>query len=113
MVTNLDFLIQFTKGDKAKMKKYIEMYLDTVKEKIEVMKNALQTKEYETLKVAAHTMKSQARYMGISTIEADIVSLEHTCNEQRNLEQLPSLVEKVIAILVLSITELSEKVNTL
>jgi hypothetical protein len=30
-----------------------------------------------------------------------------------NLEQLPSLVEKVIAILVLSITELSEKVNTL
>ncbi len=113
MVTNLDFLTQFTKGDKAKMKKYIEMYLDTAKQKMEVMKNALQAKEYETLKVAAHTMKSQARYMGISTVEADIVSLEHTCTEQKNLEQLPTLVEKVNNILSQSITELLEKVNTL
>ncbi len=113
MVTNLDFLTQFTKGDKAKMKKYIELYLDTTKQKIEVMKNALKAKEYEALKVAAHTMKSQARYMGISTVEADIVSLEHTCSEQNNLEQLPLLVEKVGNVLAQSIAELSEKVNAL
>ncbi|MEY4876726.1 MAG: hypothetical protein RL708_1875 [Bacteroidota bacterium] len=113
MVTNLDFLTQFTKGDNAKIKKYIEMYLDTAKQKMEVMKTALQTKEYETLKVAAHTMKSQARYMGITTMEADIVSLEHTCTEQNNLDQLPMLVEKVNHILSQSITELSEKINSL
>ena len=113
MVTNLDFLTQFTKGDKAKMKKYIEMYLDTAQQKMDVMKNALQTKEYETLKVAAHTLKSQARYMGITTVEADIVSLEHTCTEQNNIEQLPSLVEKINIILSQSIVELSEKINSL
>ncbi len=113
MVTNLDFLTQFTKGDKAKMKKYIEMYLDTSKQKMEVMKNALQNKEYETLKVAAHTMKSQARYMGITSVEADIVSVEHSCNEQNNLDQLPTLVEKVNSVLSQSITELSEKINSL
>ena len=113
MVTNLDFLTQFTTGDKEKMKKYIEMYLDTAQQKMDVMKNALQTKEYETLKVAAHTLKSQARYMGITTVEADIVSLEHTCTEQNNIEQLPSLVEKINIILSQSIVELSEKINSL
>jgi HPt (histidine-containing phosphotransfer) domain-containing protein len=113
MVTNLDFLTQFTKGDKAKMKKYIEMYLDTAQQKMDVMKNSISTKEYETLKVAAHTMKSQARYMGITSAEADIVSLEHACTEQNNLEQIPLLVEKVNAVLAQSITELSEKVKTL
>ena len=113
MVTNLDFLTQFTKGDKAKMKKYIEMYLDTAKQKMEVMNNSIATKEFETLKVAAHTMKSQARYMGISTVEADIVSLEYACSELTNIDSIPSLVEKVNSILLQSTVELSEKIKTL
>lgn len=113
MVTNLDFLTQFTKGDKAKMKKYIEMYLDTAKQKMDVMKNSISTKEFETLKVAAHTMKSQARYMGITSAEADIVSLEHACDEIKNVDQIPDLVTKVNAILAQSISELTEKLNNL
>jgi HPt (histidine-containing phosphotransfer) domain-containing protein len=113
MVTNLDFLTQFTKGDKAKMKKYIEMYLDTAKQKMDIMSNSISSKEFETLKVAAHTMKSQARYMGITTIEADIVSLEHACSELTNIDSIPSLVEKVNSVLQQSILELTEKIKTL
>jgi HPt (histidine-containing phosphotransfer) domain-containing protein len=113
MVTNLSFLQTFTKGDTAKMKKYIDMYLDTANQKIEVMKAAVQEADYETLKVAAHTMKSQAKYMGISNVEATIVSVEHACNEKQNLDNLPALVNTVCEILSQSVTELREQVGQL
>lgn len=112
MVTNLDFLTQFTKGDKLKMKKYIEMYLETAKQKMEIMNKSIGVKEFETIKIAAHTMKSQTKYMGISNIEADIISLEHACSEPNNENQIPDLVKKVNAILAESITELAEKIKT-
>jgi HPt (histidine-containing phosphotransfer) domain-containing protein len=113
MVTNLDFLKTFTKGDAAKMKKYIEMYLDTAKQKMEVMNQSLSTKDFESLKVAAHTMKSQARYMGISNVEANIVSIEHACSEQQNLDKLPDLVKEVCSVLSQSTVELAETIKTL
>ncbi|MEN9522976.1 MAG: hypothetical protein RL065_1353 [Bacteroidota bacterium] len=113
MVTNLDFLKTFTKGDSAKMKKYIEMYLDTAKQKMDVMNQALTNNDFESLKVAAHTMKSQARYMGITTVEASIVSIEHACSEQQNLAQLPNLVNEVCDILSQSAIELSETIKSL
>ncbi len=113
MISDLTFLTEFTKGDKIKMKKYIEMYLITGQQKVNEIRESFQHKEYETLKVAAHTMKSQARYMGISAAEAKIVQIEHACNTLEHLDALDALVPAVCGILETSFAELSEKVKTL
>jgi HPt (histidine-containing phosphotransfer) domain-containing protein len=113
MVTNLDFLKSFSKNDTTKMKKYIEMYLTTAQEKSMVMINAEQIKDFETLKIAAHTMKSQARYMGIISLDSIIVNIEHICNEQTEIEKLAPLVKKVTEILAESISELNSILKTL
>jgi hypothetical protein len=57
-------------------------------------------------------MKSQTKYMGITNIEADIISLEHACSELNNEHQIPELVKKVNTILSASINELTEKIKT-
>jgi HPt (histidine-containing phosphotransfer) domain-containing protein len=113
MVTNLDFLKSFSKKDASKMKKYIEMYLTTANEKSATMINAEKNKDFETLKIAAHTMKSQARYMGIVSLDSLIINIEHICNEQQETEKLPNLVKQVTTILTESISELSNAIKTL
>jgi HPt (histidine-containing phosphotransfer) domain-containing protein len=113
MITDLTFLTTFTKGDVIKMRKYIEMYLATGNDKINVMSTCLESGDYESIKVAAHTLKSQARYMGITTAENDIVQIEQICNDAPNKKQLEQLISNVTQILQKSFEELSEKLKTL
>jgi hypothetical protein len=58
-------------------------------------------------------MKSQARYMGIVSLDSLIINIEHICNEQQETEKLPNLVKQVTTILTESISELSNAIKTL
>jgi signal transduction histidine kinase/AmiR/NasT family two-component response regulator/HPt (histidine-containing phosphotransfer) domain-containing protein len=91
-VTDLSFLDQFTGGNQEKKKKYINMFLDNAPKLLEKIKNAAKDKDFEALRVAAHSMKPQMSYMGIQEETSNIFLIEQSAGQMAHREQLDDLI---------------------
>lgn len=89
---DLSFLETFTKGDKTKIKRYIEMYLKNTPLVVEELFSDLQKKDYESLRLKAHSIKPQAQYMGISRLKECLLQIESSIKEGNGFDQLGSLL---------------------
>jgi len=75
-MTNLTFLRNFTKDDPEKMKRYISLYLDVAQKNFEEMKRNLADKDWEQLRINAHSLKPQADFMGINSLKEELIKIE-------------------------------------
>ncbi len=91
-VTDMNFLNQFTGGNPEKTRKYIGMFLDNGPKLLDKIKTALQQQDYESLKVAAHSMKPQLSYMGVKEEVSNIFLIEQSAGQTAHRENLPQLV---------------------
>ena len=89
---DLSFLNSFTKGDQSKMKRYIEMYLKSTPLVLEELFSDLENNHFEDLRLKAHSIKPQARYMGISKLTELLIQIEAAAINEGGVEQLKSLV---------------------
>lgn len=92
---NMDFLNQFTKGDPAKMKKYIAMFLQSAPDAISAMKQHHAGSHWEQLKTTAHALKPQLAYMGIDTLKEPILRIEEYAGEGKNTDLISQLLQTV------------------
>lgn len=112
MLANLDFLRSFTKGDAEKMKKYISIFIDTVKQKNGEIKQALTDKNKEVIKIHVHTLKSQCRYMGLNGLESIILEIEEDCGkEESSLDEISTKLNSLLSNLDTAIVELAEEMQ--
>jgi HPt (histidine-containing phosphotransfer) domain-containing protein len=107
-VTNLDFLKSFTGNDPDKMKKYINMFLGKAPEQLKDLKRHVEEKNWEEVKIIAHSLKPQSGYMGIKSLEQDLRTIEDYAGNQVRLEQLPALITHVDKIMEQAFVELKE-----
>lgn len=91
-VTDMAFLKQFTAGSSEKMNKYIGMFLENGPKLLNTTEESLQKKDYQSLKIAAHSLKPQLSYMGVKEDVSHIFLIEQTAGESAHFERLPSLV---------------------
>lgn len=94
-VTDMNFLNQFTGGNPEKQKKYIGMFLDNGPKLLQKIRLALQEQDYESLKVAAHSMKPQLSYMGVKEEVSNIFLIEQSAGQTAHQENLPQLVTQL------------------
>lgn len=94
-VTDMNFLKQFTGGNPDKQKKYIGMFLDNGPKLLEKIKTAFQEQDYESLKVAAHSMKPQLSYMGVKEEVSNIFLIEQSAGQTAHRENLPQLITQL------------------
>ena len=73
---DLAFLKNFTKDDPTKMKRYISLYLDVAPKTFEEMQRNLETKDWEQMRIHAHSLKPQADFMGISELKDLLIRIE-------------------------------------
>jgi len=90
--SNLEFLKNFTKGDKEKMRRYVGMYLNTTPQVIQEMEKFLEENNFETVRLKAHSIKPQVQYMGIAELSALLLQIESIVNQKENLNQLSALI---------------------
>lgn len=80
----------------------IEYFLDELPEKIEVINTATAGDDVETLSRIAHQLKGAASGFGFPSIGAaagDLeVSLKEACGSMKNVEQVKSEIESLLAI---------------
>lgn len=112
-VLDMSFLEKFTKGDSAKMAKYIKIFLKNAPEQLTSLNENLDAHNWNQLRATAHSLKSQLRYMGVFPLKDTIQTVENNASEQIALDALPPLVAKVTRITQQAIKELEEKLTSL
>ncbi|HMX04699.1 MAG TPA: Hpt domain-containing protein [Ferruginibacter sp.] len=92
---NLAFLETFTNNDKAKMIKYINMFLQLAPASIETMKQQHAAGDWNNLKTTAHSLKPQLAYMGIESLRENVIRIEEYAGEQKNPDSIAQLISLV------------------
>ncbi|WP_223034251.1 Hpt domain-containing protein [Hanstruepera marina] len=90
MIVDLCFLEKFTKGDTKKMQRYINLYLDVAPKTFAQMQQNLKDKDWEQLRIHAHSLKPQAEFMGIQELKNALIAIEDSIksNKCENCEAL-------------------------
>ena len=107
---DLTFLQSFTGGNKEKIAKYIKLFLQACPEQLTRMQESLAAGDYPGLRALAHTLKPQVIYMGMKKGEEMIKRIESMAGEQRDVDQLPSLVTEFNSHCDAAIEELKKHV---
>lgn len=110
-VTDMNFLNQFTGGSSEKKHKYIGMFLENGPRLLNTIKEALVNKDYERLKVAAHSMKPQLSYMGVKEEVSNIFLIEQTAGEVAHRDRLPALVAQLELLCTKAFEELKQGIS--
>jgi HPt (histidine-containing phosphotransfer) domain-containing protein len=112
-LTDLTFLTDLTKGDNAKQSKYINMFLKATPDMLDKIERYFQEKDYESLRITAHSLKPQLSYMGIKSLAETIKNIEFNAAQQINLEKMPDLISELITECRKAMAELEETLKSL
>lgn len=102
---DLSFLKKFTKSDPRKMKRYISLYLEAAPGTFDEMQQNLETRDWEQLRINAHSLKPQTDFMGISSLKEVLIEIEEAVRFNQ-LNDIESLVCAAYAIHLVSEKEL-------
>ena len=107
-MVDLTFLKQFTKDDPKKMKRYISLYLDVAPKTFEEMHRNLISKDFEQLRINAHSLKPQADFMGVSSLKEALIKIEEAVrsNNVDILENLYNSAQKIASDSEVKLTEM-------
>ena len=106
-MVDLTFLKKFTKDDPIKMKRYISLYLEVAPKTFAEMQRNLDNKDWEQLRINAHSLKPQADFMGISNLKEALSKIEETV-KTNNLEGIEKLFNESLEIATNSEIRLKE-----
>ncbi len=88
LVTDRNFLKQFTGGNPEKMKKYITIFMDNASKLLAAFDNNVKEGDYASIKVTAHSLKPQLSYMGIKEDVSHVFKLEQMAGNKADMEEI-------------------------
>ena len=112
-VTDLTFLRDFSKGDPERMKKYIQMFVNLAPTSLEKIRTTHEAQDWPALRTAAHSLKPQIGYMGMNDYKDVVLSIEHNAGEEKNLDDLPELINTLETGCKAAIEELNAEIEAL
>lgn len=111
-MVDLSFLEKFTKGNPDKMKRYISMYLDSTPKLFEDMEKYLKNKDWEQLRISAHSLKPQAELIGIPSLKNSLIEIENEIKQQ-SFNSLNTIYSKAYNIHIASQGILKKRIDKL
>ena len=96
-MVDLTFLEKFTKGDTTKMQRYISLYLEVAPKTFTEMQKNLKDKDWNQLRINAHSLKPQTEFMGITTLKNVLIKIEESVNSAQ-VDKIENLVEESLRI---------------
>jgi HPt (histidine-containing phosphotransfer) domain-containing protein len=112
-LTDLTFMKGLVNNDNVKLAKYITMFLKATPTMLNTIDKSFEEKDWETLRVTAHSLKPQLSYMGIKQLEETIKTIEFNAGQGLNLETMPELIAKLNTDCARAILELEEDLKAL
>jgi signal transduction histidine kinase/DNA-binding NarL/FixJ family response regulator len=98
-VTQLDYLHQFCEGDPARMQKYIAMFLKSVPDTLQKLRDALQSSNYEEIASQVHNCRTRLIMMGMNASRDLSFLIEKECRDEqvdpKPLEAIHELIRHI------------------
>ena len=82
-------------GDDEFIKKMVVLFIETVPQNVQELKNNLQNANWEQVSKDAHKLKSTVDSMGIKSLKTIIRTVEANAKQKILLEEIPSLINKI------------------
>jgi CheY-like chemotaxis protein/HPt (histidine-containing phosphotransfer) domain-containing protein len=108
LVTDRNFLKQFTGGNPEKMHKYVSIFLQNAPKILDSMEQALNNNDYGAIKIAAHSLKPQLAYMGIKEDVSHVYKLEQMAGNSPDFAQLKDEVRDLKRVCKKAFEELND-----
>jgi len=112
-VTNLSSLKIIASNNPTMMKVFINSFLKSAEASLVELETALNERDYNKMKKAAHTFKAQVGYMGIEEMTPIITQLEEDSAVSKNIDLFPDMVNRVKSITLQAIDELTKELEKL
>jgi HPt (histidine-containing phosphotransfer) domain-containing protein len=93
-LTNLDFLVNFTGNDHARMRKYITMFLGSAPGEAENIRKAMAGQNRDAMRASAHALRPQMTYMGMKNGEMQLREIEEKAVNGTDFNELSGLVKQ-------------------
>ncbi len=103
---DLTFLRSFTANDLTRMNRYIGMFLDNAPKLLQQIENGRIAGDWQTVKIAAHSLKPQLNYMGIKKLQDVITNIEFFAGAGTNFDQIHSLSQTLQTVCAEAMIEL-------
>ena len=86
-------------GDEAFIKKMVALFIETVPQNIQDLKNAMEGANWEQVAKTAHKLKSTIDSMGIKSIHQEIRTVEAKAKALDSVETIPALVATIDSVI--------------
>ena len=88
-------LVSISRGDKERMLKYLNQFLELIPPRIEKLKESLAAEDRKMIRQTLHQMSPQLQFFGIPGVLTPIQRLEHEYGTMP-LEELESMVNDML-----------------
>jgi signal transduction histidine kinase/DNA-binding NarL/FixJ family response regulator len=109
VITDMQFLKQFTGSNQEKINKYIGMFLENAPRLLKQIDEAFAQKDFTQVKIAAHSLKPQLSYMGVKEEISHVFLIEQTASEAGHSDRLPPLIKNLNRVCEKAFKELNEQ----
>lgn|SRR5690349_19080081 len=103
---SLELLREFSRGKEDFVDKMVQVFKEETPKSIALLREYYSKDEYKKVSDVAHKMRTSIDMLDIKTIQNDVRLIEDFARQQKNLDQLPNLINRVIATCELVITQL-------
>jgi hypothetical protein len=97
-------------GDEGFIQRMVALFIETVPQNVQDLKKAMQEEDWEQVGKTAHKLKSTIDSMGIKSIRQEIRTVEANARQKESLQDIPSLVTNIDAVIQECIGQLKAEV---
>jgi len=106
---DLDYLRQISNGSNEFIYQMITVFIEEIPNEIKNLEKHLEKRDWKALRGTAHKMKPSFSFMGVKELEDSINGIEKNSEEEKNLDQIPGLIERIRNITADVILELEKE----
>ena len=107
----MEFILDFTKGNQERIAKMVNMFLKSTPEEMERLQSLHTKKNYPEIGALVHSFKAKFTYMGMQQLTDIAKEIEHNAKEDKNLEQIGTLIQELVTHCEIAYKELAELLN--
>ena len=107
------FLNSFTGGKPEKMKKYLCLFKENAPLMMEKIYQGILNEEHEEIKIGAHSLKSQLRYLGVPEEVSGVFTLEDMGRHTESLDKIKKQYKQLRKVFVKTLEEVEERIIAL
>lgn len=93
---DLKLLVQTSRGDMEKMKRYLVQFLELIRERLDILEQDLQTGERTKVRQILHQMSPQLQFFGVPEVHHPInrLALEYQLMDWEEIVSIAHLVSR-------------------